>query len=144
MKLVNPNGGFMMKRNFLAYGFIGGFALFLSLGSQPAKAQDWFQQGREFIEQRGNDIYHNVVSPRLMQYWAYTIPSGEVQRIKNQFRAAAGGEFQRICTEHSHEGDAGRRAANPLLGGSNNPLSFALVQWREENGVVNCYRRLQR
>jgi hypothetical protein len=91
IKLVNPKGGFMMKRNFLAYGFISGFALFLSLGSQPAKATDWFQQGRELIERNGNDIYHNVVSPVVMQYHTYTIPSNQVQSIKNQFRAAAGG-----------------------------------------------------
>ena len=145
MKLVNPNGGFMMKRNFLAYSFIGGFALFLSMGSQPAKAQNWLeqgiQQGRELIERHGRDVYHNVVSPRVMQYWAYTIPSDEVQRIKNQFRSAAGGEFQNICMQHSNEGDAGRHALGPIM---NSPANFYLVQWREENGVVNCYRRVLR
>jgi len=131
-----------MKRNFLAYSFIGGVALFLSMGSQPAKAQDWLQQGRELIERHGRDIYHNVISPNVTQYWTYTIPGSEVQRIKNQFRAAAGGEFHRICTQHENSGDARNLNSMPL--GVNDPGRFYLVQWREENGVVNCYRRGQR
>ena len=131
----------MIKRNFLAYSLISGLTLFLSLSSQPAKAQDWLQQGRELIERHGSDIYHNVVSPVVMQYHTYTIPSNQVQGIKNQFRAAAGGEFHRICTEQAGNGDARRNGFGPLVLGANDPSRFYVVQWREENGVVNCYRR---
>lgn len=134
----------MRRRIFVAYPFIGSIMLFLSLGSQSARADDWLQQGTDFLREHGSDIYHNTASPNVMQYWTYTVPSNEVQRVKDQFRAAADGEFHRICTEHSADGDAGKNGLRPLALGSNDPTRFYFVQWREENGVVNCYRRGQR
>lgn len=131
----------MRRPIFVAYTFIGSVMLFLSLGTRSARA-DWLQQGTDFLRQNGSDIYHKTVSPHIIQYWTYTIPNNEVQRIKDQFRAAADGEFHRICTEHSTDGDAGKNGLRPLMNGD--PLRFYFVQSREENGVVHCYRRGQR
>ena len=133
-----------MKRPiFVAYTFIGSVMLFLSLGTQSARA-DWLQQGVDFLRENGSDIYHKTVSPNVIQYWTYTIPNNDVQRVKEQFRAAADGEFHRICTEHSADGDARKNGLRPLVLGSNDPSRFYFIQSREENGVVHCYRRGQR
>ena len=136
-----------MTRNSGVYTFIGSIALLLSLGAQAVRAEEilpWLMEGGRFIKNNGASIYNNTVSPSTLQYWTYTIPNNEVQKARTQFRSAAGGEFHRICTLHSADGDAGRRGAALLVLGSNDPSRFYFVLWREENGNINCYRRWRR
>ena len=128
-----------MKRNFGVCTFISSIAFMIGFSSQALQAEEilpWLQEAGKLIQNHRKSVYYNTVSPNTLQYYIYTIPNNQAQQIKNQFRDAAEGEFHRICTANS-----GANGFRPLVLGSNDPTRFYFIQWREENGNINCYRR---
>jgi hypothetical protein len=100
--------------------------------SQPAKA-DWWDVGKQIIEDNLNGIRGNTVGRIYDQTFIAELSSEEVGQYKQRWGGDYSAKISDWCNDRAYQ--AGWRN---LAG---NQIPFVNTTWREENGKVNCYVR---
>jgi hypothetical protein len=104
----------------------------IAMTSQPAKA-DWWDVGKQIIEDNLNGIRGNTVGRIYDQTFIAELSSEEVGQYKQRWGGDYSAKISDWCNDTVYQ--AGWRN---LAG---NQIPFVNTTWREENGKVNCYVR---
>jgi hypothetical protein len=122
---MKKNYGFQRRRGLM------GLSLIVTT-SQPAKA-DWWDVGKQIIEDNLNGIRGNTVGRIYDQTFIAELSSEEVGQYKQRWGGDYSAKISDWCNDKAYQ--SGWR--NPV----GNQIPFLNTTWREENGKVNCYVR---